>query len=43
MRQYLSLEDEILTTGLGPKRAKRLRDKGKIGTRQMARYGRSLP
>jgi preprotein translocase subunit SecA len=29
MRQYLSLDDEILVTGLGPKKASRLREDGK--------------
>lgn len=29
VRQYLSLDDEILTTGLGPKKARRLRESGK--------------
>ncbi len=28
VRQYMSLDDEILTTGLGPKKAKRLRERG---------------
>ena len=29
VRQYLSFDDEILVTGLGPKRARRLRESGK--------------
>ena len=39
MRQYLSLEDEILVTGLGPKRAEKLRAKGKSAQGDVRGFG----
>ena len=39
MRQYLSLDDEILVTGLGPKRAKKLRENGKSAQGDLRGFG----
>jgi preprotein translocase subunit SecA len=39
-RQYLSLEDDILTNGLGPKKAKKLSSQGKAGARRFDQFSR---
>ena len=42
-RQYLSLDDELLLAGLGPKKSDKLKARGEASGRSLRRIGRHLP